>query len=341
MEQIVSLPMGQVKSALSSCFDAGVNVILIGPPGCAKTQMAQQVAAETNRLYTEMLLAGRDVGDVFMPFVSDGKLNFYYNDCLPIKGSKYDGIPTVLNIDEFAGAKPVMQNMLLKVLDERKIGEAKLADDVVLMATGNRAFDLAHVEQISAALANRASFITVEPELDAWIDYGVAKGFNPKTLAWVKFDPTYLFSFNPEQFLAGDMAFCSPRSNERLAKIQDLYDAGKLNDDIFRNLVCGTIGAQVGIKYTGFVRFHGQMPDMAALLNGDRVNVPTTPDVIYAVIFSIVQRVQRENIGNAIKYIKRLSPEWHQMFSSTLVVAKPQLAATSEFGAFAAEVANS
>lgn len=341
MQDLVALPIGQLHNALTACFDAGINVVVLGPPGCGKTQIAQQAAAASDRIYTEMLVAGRDVGDVFIPFVADSKLNFSYSSNLPIRGSAFDGKPCLLNVDEFSGAKPIMQNLMLKVFDERKIGEATLADDVALMATGNRSWDLAHVEQISAALANRASIITVEPELDPWINWAISNNLNPKTIAWVKFDPTYLFTFDPEQFLAGDHAFCSPRANERLSRIQFLYDDGKLTDSAFRSLVCGTIGTKIGIKYTGFVRFHSEMPDMEALLNGQPTKVPKQPEILYAVIFSIIQRVQRSNIGHALTFIKSLSPEWHQMFLSSLTSTKPQLVATNEFGTFAASAANS
>lgn len=338
--ELTTLPVGKLQQTLKVCWDNGIIVVVMGPPGCGKTQIAIQTAAETNRQYTEMLLAGRDVGDVFMPYVSENRLNFHYNPALPIKGSQFDGQRCVLNIDEFSGAKPLMQNLLLKVFDERKIGEAYLADDVALMATGNRAWDLAHVEQLSAALGNRAAFITVEPDLDAFISHGVARGFNPVTLAWVKFDPTYLFFFNAEQFLAGDPAFCSPRSNERVSKLQFAYDRGEMDDDIFRSLVCGTIGNVIGTKYVGFQRLRGDMPDTDKIMLGTEMKVPTSPDVIYATIFACVQKVTRQSVGNVINYVTKMRPEWHQMFNSTLVAAKPMLAATSEYGQFAAAVAN-
>lgn len=343
MENIVTLPIGELKAAIRSHAAMNVPLIIVGPPGCGKTQIMAQAADEDGALYTELLIAGRDIGDWYMPFVDNGGLKFHYNEAIPLVGSKWDTDKLVyLNIDEFSGGKPLMQNQLLKALDEFMIGADRLSPNTRIFGTGNRAWDLAHVEQLSAALGNRATFITVEPDLDAFLAHGIRRNFHPITLAWVKFDPTYLMSFDAEQFLAGDPAFCSPRSNERLSKIQSEFDKGTMSMRVFTALVCGTIGQKVGIKYIGFTKIREEMPDIPSILAGNfaSAKIPKSPEVLYAVIFSITQRTEKVTLPNALGYIERLNPEWQSMFSNALSTAKPNLVATAAWGTFASKIAN-
>jgi len=341
MDNIVTLPIGQLTEMIKKCMAAHINLVVMGPPGIGKTQIAIQTAKLFKRIYAEMLLAGRDIGDLMMPYVEPGNgLVFHYNKSIPLEGNPAFNGPVLLNIDEFSGAQRLMQNVLLKVLDEHKVGEAKLRDDVWIMATGNRSTDLAHVEQISAALSNRATFVTVEPDLQAFLHYGVANNFHPIVLSWVRFDEENLFSFDNDAFLAGDVAFASPRANERLSNLMHVRDKEGIEDNIFRNLACGTIGAARGIKFTGFVKIANDMPDIQALLSGTRQPAPKDPAVVYATIFSIVQKADRGNLQHAVDYIERFDPEWAEMFISAMTTAKPTIVANQVWGKFAAKTAN-
>lgn len=340
--ETVTLPIGKLHETIAKCRTARINLVVLGPPGCGKTQIAKQAASQLSMNYAEMLLAGRDIGDIMMPFVDpdERKLTFHYNPSIPIQGNGAFDSPTLLNIDEFSGATRMMQNVLLKVLDEHKVGEASLRSDVWIMATGNRSFDLAHVEQISAALSNRASFVTVEPDLQAFLHYGVAHNFHPIVLSWVRFDEENLFSFDREAFLAGDTAFASPRANERLSNLLKVRDSEGMDDDIFRNLAAGTIGQARGIKFTGFVKIAKDMPDLDALLQGHRQPIPKDPAVIYATIYALVQKMDRSNLKHAVDYVQRFEPEWSQMYITAVTKAKPQIVANKDWGQFIAKQAN-
>ena len=338
---LVTLPIGDLEEAIKQAVEADVILVIQGPPGVGKTQIAHQAASRLGRRYTEMLVAGRDTGDVFMSYVdpASGQLCQKLNPKIPYVGNTEfpASTPILLNVDEFSGGTRLMQNIMLKVFDERMVGDTYLRDDVAIIATGNRAWDMAHVEQLSAALGNRATFITVEEDLDAFISYGINAGFHPLVLAWVKNDPTYLLHFDQEQFLAGDPAFCSPRANERLSNILHQKDKGNMSDRVFRSLVCGTIGNAVGIKFSGWAKIAHELPDCDAIAAGDKNQpFPKDPSVVYATIFSLLQRAKKEHLENILGYISKLQPEWHQMFISSFTKAKPDLVATSAWGSFLA-----
>ena len=162
----------------------------------------------------------------------------------------------------------MMQNVLLKVLDEWIIGEAELRDDVSIVATGNRSWDRAHTEKLSAALGNRANIVHFEADADYWINWGINHNIHPLVLAWVKFDPNNLFSFDDKAFMAGDFAFPAPRSNERLSNLMHAKEQMDIALEVFRVTVCGAIGQARGIKFASFIRIQDQLPDLDAILEG-------------------------------------------------------------------------
>jgi len=341
-QNLITLPIGELADTIRTCHDAGINLVVYGPPGCGKTQIAQQTAKDMSLDYAEMLLAGRDIGDLMMPYVDpdEKKLTFHYNPSIPLVGNSEFSAPTMLNIDEFSGAQRLMQNVLLKVLDEHKVGEAKLRPDVWIMATGNRSWDMAHTEQISAALSNRASFVTVEPDLQAFLHYGVAHNFHPIVLSWVRFDEENLFHFSREAFMAGDVAFPSPRANERLSNLMHTKDRSGISDDIFRNLCAGTIGTARGVKFSGFVKIANDMPDLDALLAGQSQPTPKDPAVVYATVYALVQKITRPNLQHALNYVEKFEPEWSQMFVSAVTSAQPTITTNAVWGKFVASVSN-
>lgn len=339
---MITLPIGELKSAIKSCVNAESVLVITGAPGLGKTQIVKQAGDELGMRNTEMLVAGRDTGDVFMSYVDpqSGQLVQKLNPKIPYVGNPAfaDGRPILLNIDEFSGGTRLMQNVMLKVLDERMVGDTLLRDDVSIVATGNRAWDHAHVEQLSAALGNRATFITVEEDLDAFVDYGLDHDFHPLMLAWVKNDPQYLLQFDEKQFLAGDPAFCSPRSNERLSKLLHERDKNGMSDVVFRSLVCGTIGNAIGVKFVGWSKIQDQMPDCDAIAQGDKTQVVAKdPSVIYAVLFSLLQRCTKATLANILGYIDRLPAEWGPMFIAQFTKSKPELIGTAAWGKFLTE----
>lgn len=344
---IIPLKVGDYHEALRASVATNVPLVVLGPPGCGKTQMAQQFAPALGYQYTELLLAGRDIGDVMMPFVANGHsgpphLEFHYNPAVPYEGNpNFDDRPILLNIDEFSGANRLMQNVLLKVLDERRVGEARLRDDVRIMATGNRALDMAHVEQLSAALANRATIITLQPDLEAFIQYGIAKNFHPLVVAWVKFDPDNLFSFDDKQFLAGDHAFASPRSNERLSNLLHHHESQQLSPSVLRAMICGNIGQARGIKFYGYLSIQKELPDIQSIVRGTGGIIPKDPSVLYATLVALVQHASTTNLKNIVTYVKLLDPEWQAAFQPMLVNAKPKLQNTPAWGEFCVSLLNS
>lgn len=340
---ISTVSIAELPNAIRAACRTRTPLISLSAPGCGKTEITKQTAELLGYQYTEIVM--RDIGDAYMPFVapSNGKsahLEFHYNECLPIEGNPRfsPDRPILLNVEEFTTYNRLCQNFFLKVLDEWKVGSARLRDDVVIVGTGNRIWDHANTEQLSSALANRATLLHFEVDVDFWIYYAVSRNFHPLVIAWVKFDPYNLFSFDPKAHMAGDYPFPSPRSNEKLSRLMHFRDQDpSLSDRLFRAEVCGTIGMARGTKFAGFIKIQRSLPNFDAILAGKPASVPDDPSVLYASLYALIQRADRQTLGHVCKWIDTIPPEFHLLFTKLLATTKPALVATSHWSKWLTE----
>lgn len=331
---IASTSIAQLESAIRVAAETHTPLVGMGEPGLGKTAIMKQAAAKYGYQYTEMVLGGRDIGDVMLPYIQPGNgLAHHYNPNLPIEGNPRfnTATPILLNFDELDKANRLMQSVMLKVLDEWLVGEAKLLDNVVIVATANRLWDLAGGETFSTALANRCTVINFEVDVDFWLDWGMANNIHPLVLANVKFDPRNLSDFNKTAYMAGDYAYPTCRSNEKLSRICHAYDAKLMDDRLFRAEVCGTIGMAHGTKFVTYAKMQSKMPRIQDILEGKKAHIPEDPSVLYAVLAALVQHADKSNLGNINSYIDQMSPEWHLLYTTTISKAKPALQSTSHW----------
>jgi hypothetical protein len=338
---IATVSIAELSAAIGVAASTRTPLVGLGAPGIGKTEIMKQTASALGYQYTEKVL--RDIGDAYMPYVSPGNgkaahLEFHYDPALPIVGNPaFDSRPILLNWDEFTTYNRMCQNFLLKAFDEWKVGSASLRPDVVQVATGNRSWDHAHVEQFSAALGNRGTIIHFEPDVDFWISYAISRDFHPLVIAWVKFDPTNLHSFDSKAHLAGDFAHPTPRSNEKLSRLLHLRDKSPFPDRLFKAEVCGTIGMARGTKFAGFIRIQSKLPDFNKILAGKPQPVPDDPSVLYASMYALIQRADRQSLGNICSWIDNLPPEFHLLFTKQVATSKPDLLPTAAWGKWLTE----
>lgn len=336
--------IAELEAAINVAAHTRTPLIALSAPGLGKTTIIRETTLhKLHYQYAEAVIGSRDIGSLMMPYVTPGNgLVHHYNPVFPIEGNDaYDpNIPVILNFDEVDKASRLNQSFLLKALDEWKIGEAKLRDDVIIVATGNRAWDMAGSEQFNAALANRATMIHFELDVDYWGAYAMRQGFHEIVQAWVHFDPSNLFEFKSDAYMAGDFAFPSPRSNEKLSRLMYAWDKGLMSERLFRGEVCGTIGMSKGIKFVGYIKIRSSMPDTQAICEGKTQPIPDMPEALYATMTALIMRSDKQNLANICKYIDRVSPEWHLLFTKSLSQTKPALVGTPAWSKWLIEHTN-
>src|SRR3954470_22429317 len=157
-----------MQSVVAVCMKAGLPLLIWGPPGVGKSASIVSMA-ERLGLPIEVVIASiREPSDFSgLPVIYDDEVRLAPPAWARrlIKATR-----GVVFFDEISTATPAVQAALLRVINERWVGEAKLPPSVAIIAAANPPEQAAGGWNLSWPLANR--FIHVDWKVDhlAWVN---------------------------------------------------------------------------------------------------------------------------------------------------------------------------
>jgi len=247
-----------------ACLESDMPFIIWSDPGQGKTTTSHRVAKHLGwHCHVEIASLHEPTDYSGVQFVLDGKV-MVDEPALIRELNKHEKV--FLFLDELPTSQRATQNVLLRLIHERKVGEYTLHPGVRIGAAGNFV-DVAGNILLSTALANRFVHMFHKPTIQEWIDAdsesdNLGFQFNPNwrddipeyrsaVFSFVESYPEYFSTVPSEIEKAEDYAYCSPRSLSTVAKILALCQ----NDhDLGRQLCMGTIGAEPTQKLMNFIR---------------------------------------------------------------------------------------
>jgi hypothetical protein len=167
----------------------------------------------------------------------------------------------VLFLDEMNSAAPATQAAAYQLVLNRRVGTYELPDNVVIVAAGNRDTDRGVVYRMPSPLANRFVHLNLRVDFESWNDWALNHAINPDVVAYVTCNKNDLFNFDPR---SSGASFATPRSWSFVSDLlqEDLADT-ELND-----LVAGTVGEGVALKFAAHRKVASQMPNPSDILKG-------------------------------------------------------------------------
>jgi hypothetical protein len=168
----------------------------------------------------------------------------------------------VLFMDEMNSAAPSVQAAAYQLILNRRIGKYKLPDNVVMVAAGNRESDKGVTYRMPTPLANR--FIHQEMKVDfaSWQDWAVTHNIHKDIIGYLGSNKQDLYDFDPK---SSSRAFATPRSWSFVSEILSDDDG---DEETITNLISGTIGEGLAIKFNGHRKISGRMPKPEEILSG-------------------------------------------------------------------------
>ena len=277
--------ISEVQSSLTKIIANKVkhSVFLWGPPGIGKSSIMRKVANDRNLEYIDLRVSQLAPTDLRgLPFIENGQARFAPPSFLPTEGTG------ILAIDEFNMASPAMMGIAQQLILDRRVGDYVVPEDLFIVAAGNRANDRAAVSQMPAPVANRFIHFNVESDLGSFKQYALLKGLNEQIISFLNFRPELLFDFNKNA-----NAWPSPRSWEfadTLLSIDLEIDAA--------------IGEGAAAEFYAYQSIYSRLPDVDAVLQGEKVDVPREPSLMYAVCGALVSRAKTaQEFFNASKWL--------------------------------------
>lgn len=296
-----------------------VTVIGQGEPGMGKSAMLSVIAERTGLkpVYVDCQLL--DLGDLQMPAAD---LEARMIRFMPNELFAHDE-PIVLMLDEVGKAMRPVQNALLPLLLEKRIGVTRLHPDSIVFGTTNLASDGVG-DALQAHARNRVCFVQIsKPTADEWLEWAANNDVAPEVMAWVREYPHCLASytdgdddnpyvFNPKRTKA---AFVSPRSLHKASHIvaQRLH----LSPDTLIASLAGTIGEAAARDMQAFLQLADALPEWARIMRDpETAPVPESPIAQSILAFSAVTRLKAEEVDAWLTYVVRLKTEVAAMFVS-------------------------
>jgi len=142
------------------------------------------------------------------------------------EGKRLDG-PMVLFFDDIVTAHEQTQAAFYKVVDEKKIGDLQIRDNVRLVAAGNRLDDMSAVTDMPKALCNRFIHFYVREDIDSWIDWAATASIHPHVMFYLRQHQNRLSEFEEAKNSTEVHAWATPRTWEMVSRI--LFQLDEVN----------------------------------------------------------------------------------------------------------------
>ena len=255
----------QTRKALLKAFDAKRPIFLWGPPGIGKSEVVAEVTEELGGLMIDLRMAQMEPTDIRgIPFFNRdlNKMDWAPPIDLPDEelASQYPLI--VLFLDEMNSAPPAVQAAGYQLILNRRVGKYILPDNVVIVAAGNRDSDKGVTYRMPMPLANRFVHLEMRADFASWQNWAVNKGIHKDVVGYLSFSKQDLYDFDNK---SSSRAFATPRS---WVFVSDLLNDEDSDPDTLFNLVAGSVGDGLAVKFMAHRKVASRMPEPSDILSG-------------------------------------------------------------------------
>ena len=324
----------QAKRSLLKAFKHKRPLFLWGPPGIGKSELVADIAKELGGYMIDLRLGQMEPTDIRgIPFYNKevGKMDWAEPIDLPDEelASQYPIV--ILFLDEMNSSAPSVQAAAYQLILNRRIGKYKLPENVVMVAAGNRESDKGVTYRMPTPLANRFVHLEMRKDFDSWFEWSVDKKIHKDVVGYLSFAKQDLFDFDPK---SASRAFATPRSWTFVSQFLNDEDA---SDAELTDLIAGTVGEGLAIKFMAHRKVAGQMPNPSEILSG-KVNELKVKEIsaMYSLTISLCYELQEQYA----KLGKDKISEWHaqadnflrfmmENFTTELVVMGARVALTT------------
>lgn len=297
----ITIKPSQVAAFCKTVIDAGRVPILWGKPGIGKTAIGEQIAKDTARKFFEFRTSLHEPTDLRaeMYVSNDGTPKFKIPDFFTYTG------PALLLLDEANRGTVMMQNALLGLVHEGRVGDNVAPKSLAMIVCCNYETDGGGISKMTAALGGRGIHADVVADLDDWCDWAIGANVAPVVIAYNRFKRTSLHNFNPVERTGP-----SPRTWHMAS---DIYKQNPAKD-LLNALIAGTVGQEEAIGFLAFEDLYRKLQATSIdgiILNPTTATVPTDVNTLYAISAALAHAMTPDNIDNIVTYLERLPTEYN------------------------------
>lgn len=299
-----------LKDALIPLIDSKIPVFIWGNPGVGKSSLVAQIADEKDMRFIDLRLSLLDPTDLRgIPFFeSDEKKAVWAKpEFLPDTDSQEQG---VLFLDEINSAPPTIQAAAYQLILDRKIGEYILPKNYAIVAAGNYESDRGVTYRMPTPLANRFVHLNFDLDFDSWKLWAFKTNIDKRIISYLSYKQSDLFRFDPKSV---DKSFATPRS----WKFVDDILKSSVEEKLLERVIAGAIGESSAGEFINYCKVMDEVPDISAILKGEKIDIPQKNSVLYALCIGIVYALKEdksvESLSNVLEFSLSLNGEFSVM----------------------------
>lgn len=316
------------RAAIKDCIEVGLVPNVLSSPGMGKSSIVRSIGNEFNLKVLDERLSTRSPVDLAgIPDFQSGPDGHRYATFTPFDIFPMEDTPIpkgkdgwLLFLDEFNSAPKSVQAAGYKLVLDKMVGLRRLHPHVAIVCAGNLMTDRAITNPLSTAMQSRVVHIEMEISFQEWLeDVALKEKYDSRIIAYLSYKSSNLMDFRPDH---NEKTFCCPRTWEFMNKLVK----GRPVTQEKVPLYAGTITSGVAIDFVTFTKVYEHMPQLWQILkNPLTVDVPDDGATRWAVITMLMEKADKDNLGDICTYIGRFPADFRVLFFRGLIIQQPKL----------------
>lgn len=320
----MSINLHELPAVLKRAVRTGVNLHVVGEPGCGKTRMLEQTSAEIQKsdadfglwtMYTPSLSPVDFVA--MMPDTTTGTLRAYHSEMIP-NGFVNPDMRGIVFLGERDNADPSTNKVLQKYINNEDMGGLIKPRGVVVVSDSNDLDHRSGAVQQSLALLSRSRVVKVRVDADVYLKHFADIGLNPYIQAYLSLRKEHVSTFETLLKQRKYEVWANPRSWERVGTSLD--DADKAGETLSHDEIIGDIGEGVGRELIGFLHAARELVSYDEIVEKPKKALkPEKLSDIYAITAMLSHSVKAEHFEAVRTYVERFGTEVQVLFLRLLM----------------------
>lgn len=374
----VKAESGEIIPGVKRMYDIALaikdSVMQWGGPGIGKSQAVQQWNAQKVAEYQKRIANGEKVKP-WNPVVCDVRLSMKEPvdmigvPTIQVETTDGKGKPVtvwatpsmwpqdtgefsggVIHLDEMNQGQAAILNAAFQLIQDRALGEYKVPDGYLIIASSNPSAFNTTVTELSIPLSNRFTHFNIVPNFDSWLNYRLNNGGNADVMAYLKTQGSHmLYDSDTMKARLGSEAntkytdiVVTPRSWEVVEKVLALPNGSKENGGFTMDEKRMYCTGRLGLVETG--KFFAWIKDKAKYQSWQDILVDgkdfksdkegnLSSEVFWAVQIACMSAIASEKddakcrkyVLNMIKATNNLKSKVYKGFNIACLVNMPRL----------------
>ena len=287
------------KNSIKHALKKKRPIFLWGPPGIGKSDIVHQIGEYMEAYVIDIRLSLWEPTDIKgIPYYSanDNAMVWAAPAELPTAemATKYKNI--ILFLDEMNSAAPAVQAAAYQLILNRRVGQYKLPDNVLIVAAGNREADKGVTYRMPAPLANRFVHLEMAVDFDDWFQWAVINRIHKDVVGYLQFSKKDLYDFDPK---SPSRSFATPRSWSFVSELLEDDD----DENTTMDLVSGSVGEGLAVKFMAHRKVAASMPNPTDILVGKVKELQTKEiSAMYSLTVSLCYELKEASDKNDKKF---------------------------------------